>query len=130
LCLDEREDPRNLIFFSLLQINILLILWYYVFKYYFKNNYVKIRSGCVTRPMAAVGPAYKQDPPLLGPSVKHDSMMLGPAAQQRWAALQDLLALGPAASTTHQKALGPAGGRTQQANIVMCFSFLLFFFTG
>jgi len=63
--------------------------------------------------MAAVGPAYKQNPPLLGPSVKHDSMMLGPAAQQRWATLQDLLALGLAASTTHQKALGLAGGRTQ-----------------
>jgi len=63
--------------------------------------------------MAAVGPAYKQDPPLLGPSVKHDPMMLGLAAQHRWAALQDPLALGPAASTTHQKALSLAGSRTQ-----------------
>jgi len=53
--------------------------------------------------MAAVGPAYKQDPPLLGPSVKHDPMMLGLAAQHRWAALQDPLALGPAASTLIKK---------------------------
>jgi hypothetical protein len=62
--------------------------------------------------MAAVGPAYKQDPPLLGPSTKHDPMMLDPAAQQRWAVLQNPLALGLAASTTHQKALSPVGGKT------------------
>jgi hypothetical protein len=104
--------PKKFNFFSLHQINILLILLYYVFKYYLKK-YAKIKSSCVTRPVAVVGPTYKQDPPLLGPSPKHDPMMLGHAAQQRWAVLQDPLALGPAASMTHQKALGPAGGRTQ-----------------